>query len=137
MLALTSSSSLMSRCRLCRHTAEGVNSFVTRAIKKMMISTKQQGKNTTLFVVGEKGRSQLSRIHADVSRRKHSCKGVGTVTEAGVWTAVESTWRLLTSSTTKGGKLSCPQNAYLVDTTTVTPPAFLLSNGCFSVRPCA
>ena len=69
MLTLTSSSSLMSRCRLCR-TAEGVNSFVTRAIKKMMISTKEQGKNTTLFVVGEKGRSQLSRIHADVSRRK-------------------------------------------------------------------
>lgn len=46
---------------------EGVNSFVTRAIKKMMISTKEQGKNTTLFVVGEKGRSQLARIHADVS----------------------------------------------------------------------
>lgn len=45
----------------------GVNSFVTRAIKKMMTSTKEQGKDTTLFVVGEKGRSQLSRIHADVS----------------------------------------------------------------------
>lgn len=45
----------------------GVNSFVTRAIKKMMISTKEQGKDTTLFVVGEKGRSQLARVHANVS----------------------------------------------------------------------
>ncbi len=47
--------------------SSGVNSFVTRAIKKMMISTKEQGKDTTIFVVGEKGRSQLSRVHADVS----------------------------------------------------------------------
>lgn len=59
--------------------SKGVNSFVTRAIKKMMISTKEQGKNTTLFVVGEKGRSQLSRIHADVSTCTHSCKRVDTV----------------------------------------------------------
>ena len=68
-----------------------MNSFVTRAIKKMMISTKEQGKDTTLFVVGEKGRSQLSRIHADVSRR-----GMGVIArkstlshcaEAVVWTA--------------------------------------------------
>lgn len=45
----------------------GVNSFVTRAIKKMVTSTKEQGNEVELFIVGEKGRSQLARIYADVS----------------------------------------------------------------------
>lgn len=45
----------------------GVNSFVTRAIKKMVTSTKKQGNEIELFIVGEKGRSQLARIYADVS----------------------------------------------------------------------
>lgn len=51
----------------CLLSAAGVNSFVTRAIRKMMISSAAEGKNVKLFVVGEKGRSQLHRIHADVS----------------------------------------------------------------------
>ena len=45
----------------------GVNSFVTRSIKKMVTSTKGEGKDVELFIVGEKGRSQLARIYADVS----------------------------------------------------------------------
>lgn len=47
----------------------GVNSFVTRAIKKMVTSTKQEGNEVKLFIVGEKGRSQLARIYADVSSK--------------------------------------------------------------------
>ena len=48
--------------------SSGVNSFVTRSIKKMMTSTQEEGKEVELFIVGEKGRSQLARIYADVSR---------------------------------------------------------------------
>ncbi|CAM9576939.1 unnamed protein product [Scytosiphon promiscuus] len=64
----------------------GVNSFVTRAIKKMMISTKEQGKDTTLFVVGEKGRSQLSRIHAD--EMTAACTDAATPMQFGMATAM-------------------------------------------------
>lgn len=49
-------------------TFKGVNSFVSRSIKKMMTSTKEQGKDVQIFIVGEKGRSQLARVYADVSR---------------------------------------------------------------------
>lgn len=51
----------------CLETLKGVNSFVSRSIKKMMTSTKEQGKDVQIFVVGEKGRSQLARIYANVS----------------------------------------------------------------------
>lgn len=44
-----------------------MNSFVTRAIKKIMLSTSEQGKDVSILVVGEKGRSQLARVHGDVS----------------------------------------------------------------------
>lgn len=51
----------------CPSFSSGVNSFVTRSIKKMMTSTEKEGKEVELFIVGEKGRSQLARIYADVS----------------------------------------------------------------------
>lgn len=44
----------------------GVNSFVTRAVRKMMDSSQKQGKDVKLFVIGEKGRSQLHRQYAEV-----------------------------------------------------------------------
>ncbi|CAM9360984.1 unnamed protein product [Discosporangium mesarthrocarpum] len=40
----------------------GVNSFVTRGMKKIMASLEAEGKEATLLVVGEKGRSQLARL---------------------------------------------------------------------------
>ncbi|CAM9514454.1 unnamed protein product [Sphacelaria rigidula] len=43
----------------------GVNSFVTRAIRKMLVTTKEEGKDVQIFIVGEKGRSQLSRVCPD------------------------------------------------------------------------
>ncbi|CAM9630201.1 unnamed protein product [Laminaria digitata] len=43
----------------------GVNSFVTRSIKKMVTSTNKEGNDVKLFIVGEKGRSQLARLYAD------------------------------------------------------------------------
>lgn len=46
----------------------GVNSYVTRAIRKMMTSTKKEGKDVQIFVVGEKGRSQLHRVFANVRK---------------------------------------------------------------------
>lgn len=45
----------------------GVNSFVTRAIKKIVGTATENGKEVGIFVVGEKGRSQLSRAFPNVS----------------------------------------------------------------------
>lgn len=45
-----------------------MNSFVSRAIRKMIISTQEQGKEVKIFVVGEKGRSQLHRQFTQVGK---------------------------------------------------------------------
>ncbi|CAN0269878.1 unnamed protein product [Ascophyllum nodosum] len=40
----------------------GVNSFVTRSIKKIASTASEDGKDLDIFIVGEKGRSQLGRL---------------------------------------------------------------------------
>lgn len=43
----------------------GVNTFVTRSIKKIMATASEDGKDVEMFIVGEKGRSQLTRLYPD------------------------------------------------------------------------
>lgn len=43
----------------------GVNSFVTKAIRNIRADLEKEGKDFNLFVLGEKGRSQLRRANAD------------------------------------------------------------------------
>ena len=45
----------------------GVNSFVTRSIKKIASTASEDGKDLDIFIVGEKGRSQLGRLFPHVS----------------------------------------------------------------------
>ncbi|CAM9203703.1 unnamed protein product [Choristocarpus tenellus] len=47
----------------------GVNSFVSRGIKKIVSSLEDEGKEATILVVGEKGRSQLSRLYPEIMDR--------------------------------------------------------------------
>lgn len=43
----------------------GVNSFVTRAVKNMITALESQGKSADIVVIGDKGRAQLNRTHAE------------------------------------------------------------------------
>lgn len=40
----------------------------------MIASTEEQGKEVQVFVVGEKGRSQLARLYAEVRMERSSCR---------------------------------------------------------------
>jgi F-type H+-transporting ATPase subunit gamma len=42
----------------------GVNSFVTRAVKKIIAKVESQGKSADVVVIGDKGRGQLNRTHS-------------------------------------------------------------------------
>jgi F-type H+-transporting ATPase subunit gamma len=42
----------------------GVNSFITRSIKKIIAKTEAQGKTADVLIVGDKGRGQLNRTHS-------------------------------------------------------------------------
>ena len=43
----------------------GVNSFITRAMRKVMAHCAEEGKSPKIFVVGDKGRTQMRRIFPD------------------------------------------------------------------------
>ncbi|KAL7542797.1 hypothetical protein ACHAXR_012403 [Thalassiosira sp. AJA248-18] len=43
----------------------GINSFITRSVKTMLISLKDQGKEADIAVIGDKGRGQLARLLSD------------------------------------------------------------------------
>jgi F-type H+-transporting ATPase subunit gamma len=47
----------------------GCNSFVTKAVKLAAKTMTKQGKDFELVVVGDRGRSQLARVHADKIKR--------------------------------------------------------------------
>lgn len=49
---------------------------MTRAIRKMLVTTKEEGKDVQIFIVGEKGRSQLSRVCPDVRDHKRSTQNI-------------------------------------------------------------
>lgn len=43
----------------------GVNSFITRSVKGMVKSLQESGKTADIVIIGDKGRAQLRRTHAD------------------------------------------------------------------------
>jgi len=43
----------------------GVNSYITRGVKGLVSSLTEQGKDCDIAIIGDKGRSQLSRVHGD------------------------------------------------------------------------
>lgn len=43
----------------------GVNSFITRSVKQCITSLEAQGKSADIAIIGDKGRGQLRRQHAD------------------------------------------------------------------------
>lgn len=43
----------------------GVNSFITRGVKGLLVNLKEQGKEFDIAILGDKGRSQLSRVAPD------------------------------------------------------------------------
>lgn len=47
----------------------GVNSFITRNVKKCVASMEKQGKEIDIVIVGDKGRGQLRRIHGELVKR--------------------------------------------------------------------
>jgi F-type H+-transporting ATPase subunit gamma len=44
----------------------GVNSFITKGVKACVAALKKQGKEADVAVIGDKGRGQLRRAHADL-----------------------------------------------------------------------
>uniref|UniRef100_A0A6S8R5K0 ATP synthase subunit gamma, mitochondrial n=1 Tax=Ditylum brightwellii TaxID=49249 RepID=A0A6S8R5K0_9STRA len=47
----------------------GVNSFITRGVKDCVSKLKAQGKECDIVIIGDKGRGQLRRLHADLITR--------------------------------------------------------------------
>lgn len=47
----------------------GINSFITRATKNMILSLESQGKSADVVIVGDKGRGQLYRTHGSYISR--------------------------------------------------------------------
>jgi len=47
----------------------GVNSFISRGVKDAIKKLQNQGKSCDIVIIGDKGRSQLSRQHGDIIKR--------------------------------------------------------------------
>lgn len=56
---------LILACTSDKGLCGGVNSFITRSVKASVASLHKQGKECNVAIIGDKGRAQIRRLHAD------------------------------------------------------------------------
>jgi len=62
----------------------GINTFVTRSVKTCILALEEQGKSADVAIIGDKGRGQLNRTHAEhIKLSLTEVEGPGNFTLAG------------------------------------------------------